>query len=74
MEYIDFLAKLVSIIATIIVGMIWVVKRIESGQDKMMRRQRVLLKKLSEKVSQDECRDRRMTCQCYTTYTQGEKK
>lgn len=77
MEHLNFIANLLSVVGTVVVGMAWVVKRIEAGQAKMMKRQRVLLKKLSEKVSREECRDLRSNCPCLLTYSaniKGEKK
>ena len=55
MEHLDALAKIIAIAGSFLLGMRWVVKRIESGQEKLRKGQQKLRKELSSKVDWESC-------------------
>lgn len=56
MEHLDALAKIIAIAGSFLLGMRWVVKRIESGQEKLRKGQQKLRKELASKVDWESCR------------------
>ena len=56
MEHLDALAKILAIAGSFLLGMRWVVRRIESGQEKLRKGQQKLRKELSSKVDWESCR------------------
>ena len=56
MEHLDALAKILAVTGSFLIGMRWVVKRIESGQEKLRKGQQKLRKELQQKVDYDHCR------------------
>ena len=56
MEHLDALAKILAVTGSFLLGMRWVVKRIESGQNKLRKGQQKLRKELSGKVDFAHCR------------------
>ena len=61
MEHLDALAKILAVTGSFLLGMRWVVKRIESGQEKLRKGQQKLRKELQQKVDYDHCRSFRKT-------------
>lgn len=61
MEHLEAIAKLLAIIVPIFGGLLWVQKRIERGQDRMLRK----INKIDKhKVSYKVCDQRRAVCLC----------
>lgn len=56
MEHLDALAKILAVTGSFLIGMRWVVKRIESGQEKLRKGQQKLRKELLKKVDYSQCR------------------
>lgn len=56
MEHLDALAKILAVAGSFLLGMRWVVNRIESGQEKLRKGQQKLRKELSSKVDFENCR------------------
>ena len=56
MEHLDALAKILAVAGSFLLGMRWVVNRIESGQEKLRKGQQKLRKELSSKVDLESCR------------------
>ena len=56
MEHLDALAKILAVTGSFLLGLRWVVKRIESGQNKLRKGQQKLRKELSGKVDIAQCR------------------
>lgn len=63
MEHLDAIAKLLGIIGSFLVGMHWVVRRIEKGQRKLHKGINELRRELADKVSAEECSRFRYSCQ-----------
>lgn len=56
MEHLDALAKILAVTGSFLLGMRWVVNRIESGQEKLRKGQQKLRRELAAKVDWDSCR------------------
>lgn len=56
MEHLDALAKIIAVAGSFLLGMRWVVNRIESGQEKLRKGQQKLRKELAAKVDLADCR------------------
>lgn len=56
MEHLDALAKILAIAGSFLLGMRWVVNRIETGQEKLRKGQLKLRKELTSKVDWESCR------------------
>lgn len=56
MEHLDALAKILAVTGSFLLGLRWVVKRIESGQEKLHKGQQKLRKELAGKVDFAQCR------------------
>ena len=56
MEHLDALAKILAITGSFLLGMRWVVNRIESGQNKLHKGQQKLRRELASKVDISQCR------------------
>lgn len=56
MEHLDALAKILAITGSFLLGMRWVVNRIESGQNKLHKGQQKLRRELASKVDISRCR------------------
>lgn len=65
MEHLEFITKIVSLVTAFLLGMNWVVRRIESGQKVILNEQKKLLKKISHKVDKKECAENRAKCPCF---------
>ena len=76
MEHLEVIAKLASIIGTILIGGKWILGRIETGQKVILDQQKKMLKKIDKKVSHAECRERQASCPCAIAFnnSKGEKK
>lgn len=74
MEHLDIIIKLLTLVTTVVLGMNWVVKRIESGQKNILKVQKKVLKQLAKKVSRKECEQNQEKCPCRVVYNQMEKK
>jgi hypothetical protein len=59
MEHLDALAKILAVAGSFLLGIRWVVNRIESGQDKLFKGQQKLRRELAAKVDHAQCRRRR---------------
>lgn len=57
MEHLDALAKIFAVAGSFLLGMRWVVNRIESGQEKLRKGQLKLRKELTAKVDWESCRN-----------------
>ncbi|MBO5792451.1 MAG: hypothetical protein J6S54_08260 [Lentisphaeria bacterium] len=62
MEHLDALAKILAVAGSFLLGMRWVVNRIESGPEKLRKGQQKLRKELSSKVDLENCRRFRSLC------------
>lgn len=62
MEHLDAIIKLSGIVGSFLLGMRWVVKRIEKGQRKLRKELLKLQNELAGKVSSEECRKFRYSC------------
>ena len=56
MEHLDALAKILAVAGSFLLGMRWVVNRIESGQEKLRKGQQKLRRELISKVDFESCR------------------
>lgn len=56
MEHLDALAKILAVTGSFLIGMRWVVKRIESGQKRLRKGQRKLRKEIAARVDWESCR------------------
>ena len=56
MEHLDALAKILAVTGSFLLGMRWVVNRIESGQEKLRKGQQKLRRELAAKVDWGSCR------------------
>ncbi|MBR2374543.1 MAG: hypothetical protein IKA87_09980 [Lentisphaeria bacterium] len=65
MEHLDAIAKLLGIIGSFLLGMHWVVRRIEKGQRKLHKSVSKLQKELVSKVSFEDCRRFRYNCRSF---------
>lgn len=62
MEHLDAFVKILAVAGSFLLGMRWVVKRIESGQEKLRKGQQKLRKELAARVDWDSCRFFREKC------------
>lgn len=61
MEHLETLGKIIAIVGPIFLGLLWVLKRIEKGQNQMLRK----INKIDKhKVSYKVCDQRRAECPC----------
>lgn len=61
MEHLEALGKIIAIVGPIFLGLLWVLKRIEKGQNQMIRK----INKIDKhKVSYKVCDQRRAECPC----------
>ena len=61
MEHLEALGKIIAIVGPILLGLLWVLKRIEKGQNQMLRK----INKIDKhKVSYKVCDQRRAECPC----------
>lgn len=61
MEHLEALGKIIAIVGPIFLGLLWVLKRIEKGQNQMLRK----INKIDKhKVSYKVCDQRRAECPC----------
>lgn len=61
MEHLEALGKIIAIVGPILLGLLWVLKRIEKGQNQMLRK----INKIDKhKVSYKVCDQRRGECPC----------
>lgn len=61
MEHIEAIGKIIAIVGPILLGLLWVLKRIEKGQNQMLRK----INKIDKhKVSYKVCDQRRAECLC----------
>lgn len=61
MEHIEAIGKIIAIVGPILLGLLWVLKRIEKGQNQMLRK----INKIDKhKVSYKVCDQRRAECPC----------
>lgn len=61
MEHLEALGKIIAIVGPILLGLLWVLKRIEKGQNQMIRK----INKIDKhKVSYKVCDQRRAECPC----------
>lgn len=61
MEHLEAIGKIIAIVGPILLGLLWVLKRIERGQDRMLRK----INKIDKhKVSYKVCDQRRAECPC----------
>ena len=56
MEHLDALAKILAVAGSFLLGIRWVVNRIENGQEKLYKGQLKLRKELAAKVDHAQCR------------------
>lgn len=64
MEHLEALGKIIAIVGPILLGLLWVLKRIEKGQNQMIRK----INKIDKhKVSYKVCDQRRAECPCKTS-------
>ena len=69
MEHLEALGKIIAIVGPILLGLLWVLKRIEKGQNQMIRK----INKIDKhKVSYKVCDQRRAECPCKTS--KGDRK
>lgn len=69
MEHLEALVKIIAIVGPILLGLLWVLKRIEKGQNQMLRK----INKIDKhKVSYKVCDQRRAECPCKTS--KGDRK
>lgn len=64
MEHLEALGKIIAIVGPILLGLLWVLKRIEKGQNQMLRKINKIDKR---KVSYKVCDQRRAECPCKTS-------
>ena len=61
MEHLEAIGKIIAIVGPILLGLLWVLKRIEKGQNQMIRK----INKIDKhKVSYKVCDQRRAECPC----------
>lgn len=61
MEHLEAIGKIIAIVGPILLGLLWVLKRIEKGQNQMIRK----INKIDKhKVSYKVCDQRRTECPC----------
>ena len=64
MEHLEAIGKIIAIVGPILLGLLWVLKRIEKGQKQMIRK----INKIDKhKVSYKVCDQRRAECPCKTS-------
>lgn len=64
MEHLEAIGKIIAIVGPILLGLLWVLKRIEKGQNQMLRK----INKIDKhKVSYKVCDQRRAECPCKTS-------
>ena len=64
MEHLEAIGKIIAIVGPILLGQLWVLKRIEKGQNQMIRK----INKIDKhKVSYKVCDQRRAECPCKTS-------
>ena len=64
MEHLEAIGKIIAIVGPILLGLLWVLKRIEKGQNQMIRK----INKIDKhKVSYKACDQRRAECPCKTS-------
>lgn len=64
MEHLEAIGKIIAIVGPILIGLLWVLKRIEKGQNQMIRK----INKIDKhKVSYKMCDQRRAECPCKTS-------
>lgn len=64
MEHLEAIGKIIAIVGPILLGLLWVLKRIEKGQNQMIRK----INKINKhKVSYKVCDQRRAECPCKTS-------
>ena len=64
MEHLEAIGKIIAIVGPILLGLLWVLKRIEKGQNQMIRK----INKIDKhKVSYKVCDLRRAECPCKTS-------
>lgn len=64
MEHLEAIGKIIAIVGPILLGLLWVLKRIEKGQNQMIRK----INKIDKhKVSYKICDQRRAECPCKTS-------
>lgn len=64
MEHLEAIGKIIAIVGPILLGLLWVLKRIERGQNQMIRK----INKIDKhKVSYKVCDQRRAECPCKTS-------
>ena len=69
MDHLEALGKIIAIVGPILLGLLWVLKRIEKGQNQMLRK----INKIDKhKVSYKVCDQRRAECPCKTS--KGDRK
>ena len=61
MEHLEAIGKIIAIVGPILLGLLWVLKRIEKGQNQMLRK---INKNDKHKVSYKVCDQRRAECPC----------
>ena len=61
MEHLEAIGKIIAIVGPILLGLLWVLKRIEKGQNQMLRKINKIDKR---KVSYKVCDQRRAECPC----------
>lgn len=61
MEHLEAIGKIIAIVGPILIGLLWVLKRIEKGQNQMLRKINKIDKR---KVSYKVCDLRRAECLC----------
>ena len=64
MEHLEAIGKIIAIVGPILLGLLWVLKRIEKGQNQMIRKINQIDK---HKVSYKVCDQRRAECPCKTS-------
>lgn len=64
MEHLEAIGKIIAIVGPILLGLLWVLKRIEKGQNQMLRK---ISKIDKHKVSYKVCDQRRAECPCKTS-------
>lgn len=64
MGHLEAIGKIIAIVGPILLGLLWVLKRIEKGQNQMIRK----INKIDKhKVSYKVCDQRRAECPCKTS-------
>lgn len=64
MEHLEAIGKIIAIVGPILIGLLWVLKRIEKGQNQMLRK----INKIDKhKVSYKVCDQHRAECPCKTS-------